>query len=151
MEKKNDEKQTFTKKENWGHLIKFTLFSISAGVIQFGTFSLLYLLFGETHWWGAYLPALILSVLWNFTLNRKFTFKSAANIPVAMMKVAGYYLVFTPLSTYGGNFLELDLGWNGFIVTLIAMVLNFVTEFIFTKYFVYKNQINTALDANKKA
>ena len=84
--------------------IKFVLFSISAGVIEFGTFTLLD---SVTEWsyWACYLPALILSVLWNFTLNREFTFRSANNIPVAMMKVAAYYAVFTPVTTILGNYL----------------------------------------------
>ncbi len=138
-------RQKFTRKENWMHFIKFGLFSISAGIIEAIVFTILYELFNQNHWWGAYLPALVLSVIWNFTLNRKFTFKSAASIPIAMTKVAGYYLVFTPLSTWGGNFLELNLGWNGYLVTGFAMITNFITEFLFTKYFVYHNQINTAI------
>ena len=59
-------------------VLKFVLFSISAGVIQILSFTL----FNELlHWsyWFCYLVALVLSVLWNFTLNRKFTFRSAAN------------------------------------------------------------------------
>ena len=69
--------------------IKFVLFSISAGVIEFGVFTLLD---NVTQWsyWACYLTALILSVLWNFTLNREFTFRSANNIPAAMLKVAAY-------------------------------------------------------------
>ena len=83
-------------------------------------------------------------VLWNFTLNRKFTFKSAANVPVAMIKVAAYYSIFTPLSTWGGNSLEV-VGWNGYLVLFLIMITNLVTEFLFTKYVVYRNQINTAV------
>lgn len=126
------------------HFIKFTLFSISAGGIQAISFAILFSGF-ELGYWLSYLVALTLSVLWNFTLNRKFTFKSAANIPVAMTKVFFYYLVFTPLSTWGGNYFEVDLAVNGYIVLGVTMVLNFVTEFIYTKYFVYHNQINTAI------
>jgi len=97
-------------KENWTHVIKFTLFSISAGVIQVASFTLINEVFNLPYW-PAYLIALTLSVIWNFTLNRKFTFKSAANIPKAMFKVACYYLVFTPLSTWWGDVLE-QIGWN---------------------------------------
>ena len=131
------------KRENIVHMIKFTLFSISAGLIQIGSFTLI----NETldvPYWPAYLIALTLSVLWNFTLNRKFTFKSAANIPKAMFKVACYYLVFTPLSTLWGNALE-GIGWNEYVILGCTMIINFVTEFLFTKYYVYRNNINTAV------
>lgn len=128
-------------KEVW-RTVKFVLFSISAGLIQIGVFTLLYNVFHITYW-VSYLSALVLSVLWNFTLNRRFTFKSAANVPVAMMKVFGYYCVFTPITTIGGSYLEGTVGWNGTLVTLINMGLNLTTEFLFTKYVVYKDSIDT--------
>lgn len=130
-------------KENLTHIIKFTLFSISAGVIQIISFTLVNEIF-DFPYWPTYLFALTLSVLWNFTLNRKFTFKSAANIPKAMFKVICYYLVFTPLSTWWGHKLEL-IGWNEYIILGGTMLINFITEFIFTKFYVYKNNINTAV------
>lgn len=122
-------------------IVKFTLFSISAGVIQAISFTLLNEIF-KLQYWAAYLTALVLSVLWNFTLNRRFTFKSAANIPIAMTKVFGYYLVFTPLSTYLGALAE-GSGVNEYIVLGITMITNFVTEFLFCKFIVYRNQENT--------
>lgn len=122
-------------------ILKFTLFSISAGVIQAISFTLLNEIF-KLQYWAAYLTALVLSVLWNFTLNRRFTFKSAANIPLAMAKVFGYYLVFTPLSTYLGALAE-GSGANEYIVLGITMITNFVTEFLFCKFIVYRNQENT--------
>ena len=84
------------KNENLIQMTKFLLFSISAGVIQVISFTLLYEV-AKYVYWPSYLIALILSVIWNFTLNRKFTFKSAANVPVAMTKIAIYYAIFTPL------------------------------------------------------
>lgn len=134
------------KKTNEGiiHFIKFTLFSISAVVIQIVSFTLFDKIFHLTYW-PAYLTALVLSVLWNFTLNRKFTFKSAANIPIAMFKVAIYYAIFTPLSTWWGHELADVQMWNYYVVLIGTMVINFVTEFVFTKYVVYHNQINTAV------
>ena len=123
--------------------LKFVLFSISAGVIQIGSFTLMNEIF---HWdyWVSYLIALILSVLWNFTLNRKFTFKSAANVPVAMLKVAAYYAVFTPLSTLLEKYLTETAGWNEYLVTGINMLLNFVTEFLYQRFFVFGKSIDTA-------
>ena len=117
------------KKEFW-RAVKFTLFSVSAGIIEMASFALLNEL---TSWsyWPCYLIALVLSVLWNFTLNRKFTFRSANNVPLAMMKVALYYAVFTPLSTVLGNILAEKLLWNEYLVTAINMVLNFVTEYLY--------------------
>ena len=123
-------------------MVKFTLFSISAGLIEIGLFELLYNVI-KWSWWPSYLIALIASVLWNFTLNREYTFKSSNNVPVAMFKVFIFYLVFTPLSTLLGNYLEGTLNWNGTVVTLINMVLNFVTEFLFQRYYVFKDSIDT--------
>ena len=122
-------------------VIKFTLFSISAGIIQIGSFTLINELL---HWayWPAYLTSLVLSVLWNFTLNRRYTFQSAANVPVAMAKVFGYYLIFTPLSTWLGALAE-GAGVNEYIVLVVTMLSNFVTEFLFCKLIVYRNQENT--------
>jgi putative flippase GtrA len=127
-------------KELW-RTVKFVLFSISAGIIQIGSFALLYDVLHITYW-VSYLVALVLSVLWNFTLNRRFTFKSATNVPIAMLKVFGYYCVFTPLTTLGGAYLE-GLGWDGNLVTLMNMALNLVTEYLYQKYVVYHKTIDT--------
>lgn len=126
-------------------VIKFTLFSISAGVIQIGSFTLLNELV-RWDWWPSHLISLTLSVLWNFTLNRKFTFQSAANVPVAMLKTLGYYLVYTPTSLWLGNYLTGTLLWNNYIVEVLVMLLNFVTEFLFQRFFVF----GKSLDTNKK-
>ncbi len=142
MEKEKD-KVVITKKENITHAIKFTLFSLSAGLIQIGSFALLFEVFNLKES-VAYFIALVLSVIWNFTLNRKFTFKSAANIPVAMTKVGIYYLIFTPLSTWWVAALAL-IGWNEYLVVVLTMFVNFITEFVFTRFVVYHKQINTAV------
>ena len=121
-------------------VVKFTLFSVSAGIIQVGSFAILEL-FIKTYW-IPYLASLLLSILWNFTLNRKFTFKSAANIPIAMAKVLGFYLVFTPLSTWLGNLAERG-GVNDFLILGITMLFNFVLEFLFCKFVVYRGKEDT--------
>ncbi len=121
-------------------IIKFTLFSISAGVIQMGSFAILEIFIKD--YWIPYLISLVLSIVWNFTFNRRFTFKSAANVPVAMAKVFGFYLVFTPLSTYLGNLVE-GLGVNDFIILIVTMLLNFVLEFLFCKFVVYRGKEDT--------
>ena len=89
-----------------------------------------------------YLIALTLSVLWNFTFNRRFTFKSAANIPVAMAKIFGFYLIFTPVSTIIGN-AATGNGVNEYIVLAVTMLSNMILEYLFCKFVVYKNQENT--------
>ena len=122
--------------------IKFVLFSISAGVIQVGSFTLLNELL-HLNYWVSYLVSLVLSVLWNFTLNRKFTFCSANNVPVAMLKVLGYYLVFAPVSTILGSFLADTLFWNEYLVEFLMMTLNFVTEFLFQRFFVFGKSLDT--------
>ena len=128
-------------------MIKFVFFSISAGIIEIITFSLL----NELVNWPCYLIALVLSVLWNFTLNRNFTFKSASNVPIAMLKVAGFYCVFTPLSTLLGNYLAETLMWNEYLVTGINMALNFVTEYLFDRFVVFGNSLDTNAAAQKEA
>lgn len=121
--------------------IKFTLFSISAGIIQIVSFALFNDLL-KWKWWPSYLLSLILSVLWNFTLNRNFTFKSASNVPIAMAKVFGYYCIFTPLSTLLGNYLTTNLQWNDYVVILLNMLINLITEYLFQKYVVFKDVLD---------
>ena len=122
--------------------VKFTMFSISAGVIQIGSFTLLNELL-HLDYWISYLAALVLSVLWNFTLNRRYTFHSANNVPVAMLKVALFYAVFTPASTWLEHWLTTGCGWNEYLVTAINMVLNFVLEFLYDRFYVFRGSIDT--------
>lgn len=121
--------------------IKFTLFSASAGIIQIGSFALFNELF-EWEYWSAYLTSLVLSIVWNFTFNRRFTFKSAANVPIAMAKVFGFYLVFTPTSTWLGNLAKAS-DVNEYIVLAVTMLCNLVLEFLFCKFVVYRNREDT--------
>lgn len=134
---------TNEKRREFFRVVKFTLFSISAGLIQIGGYALL---FETLHLpeWLAYLIALVASVVWNFTLNRKFTFQSASNVPKAMLLVFAYYAVFTPLSTGLEWLLTVKYTWNGYIVTVINMLLNFVTEFLYQRYVVFKKSIDSA-------
>lgn len=131
-------------KKEFLRTVKFVVFSASAGVIQVASFTL----FEEVlHWahWLSYLISLVLSVLWNFTLNRKFTFHSANNVPVAMAKVALFYLVFTPLSTWWTAVLTGEnVGWNEYLVLAITMIANFVLEYLYDRFFVFRNSIDTA-------
>ena len=123
--------------------IKFTLFSVSAGGIQAISFTLLEDLLHITHW-VSYLVSLILSVLWNFTLNRKYTFQSANNVPIAMLKVALFYVVFTPISTWWTAVLTDDMGVNEYLVLIATMLVNFVTEYLYDRFFVFGKSIDTA-------
>ncbi len=123
-------------------MIKFALFSVSAAVIEIVSFTLLNEFTGLSYA-PCYLIALILSVIWNFTLNRKFTFQSVANVPVAMMKVACYYAVFTPLTTALGDYLAETLLWNEYLVTGINMALNFTTEYLFDRFVVFGKTLDT--------
>ncbi|MBQ9048626.1 MAG: GtrA family protein [Solobacterium sp.] len=122
--------------------LKFTFFSISAGLIEILTFTLMNEIL-HAPYWVSYLTGLVLSVLWNFTLNRKFTFQSAGNIPEAMLKVALYYLVFTPLSTFLEHWMTATLGLNEYLATAINMILNFSTEFLYQRFFVFGKTIDT--------
>ena len=128
------------KKQSFWQMVKFTLFSISAGIIQVGSFALMEIFIKD--YWVPYLVSLVLSILWNFTLNRRYTFKSAANVPVAMAKVFGFYLVFTPLSTWLGHLAE-GRGANDFLILVVTMLSNFVLEFLFCKFVVYRGKEDT--------
>lgn len=122
-------------------VLKFILFSASAGIIQMGSFALLNEC-TEWRYWPCYLISLLLSVLWNFTFNRRFTFKSNANVPKAMFLVLAYYCVFTPVTTLLGNFLAEDMHWNEYLVTGLNMALNLSTEYLFQRYVVYRNKLD---------
>lgn len=127
--------------------IKFTLISISAGIIQIGAFAILNAIFkdaaSESNYSWPYLISLLLSVLWNFTINRKITFKAANNVKIAMLLVLLFYVIFTPVSTYLGELAE-NKGINEFIVLAVTMISNFVLEYLYTRYIVYRNSCDTA-------
>ena len=147
-EKENVQHKRKVKKEIW-RTVKFVLLSMSAGLIQLGSFTLMNEVF-QWPYWVSYLIALVLSVVWNFTLNRKFTFKSVANVPIAMLKVIGFYAVFTPLSTWLEDVLARQLGWNEYLVTLINMFLNFVLEYLYWRFVVFGKTIDTNEQAKKE-
>ena len=153
------------KKENALQAIKFACFSASAGIIQIVSFTLLNELlpttdstnaiaqwFFNSEYGGSYLVALTLSVLWNFTFNRKFTFKSAANIPVAMLKVFAFYCVFTPVSTILGEMVaqRFTASYVEYIILAVTMATNMVSEFLYCRFFVYKNSMNTLADKSEQ-
>ncbi|MBO5544553.1 MAG: GtrA family protein [Oscillospiraceae bacterium] len=130
------------KKAEFFRSLKFLLFSISAGAIELLSFTLLNEFAGWPYW-PCYLIALVLSVIWNFTLNRRYTFRSANNVPVAMAKVFLFYLIFTPASTLLGNWLAEGLHWNEYLVTAINMILNFVLEYLYDRFYVFRDSIDT--------
>ncbi len=142
--------QKLSQKENMVQSAKFLMFSLGAGVIQLVSTTLLEMVFKmDAH--IAYLIGLVLSVLFNFTVNRRYTFKSANNVPVAMAKVALFYAVFTPVTTYLDKVLTKDYGWNSTLVLLGIMVLNFILEFLYCRFFVYRGTINTNDLAQKES
>lgn len=117
--------------------LKFTMFSISAGVVQIVSFSLINELL-TLPYYLAYAISLTLSVVWNFTFNRKFTFQSANNVPKAMILALLFYVPFAPLSIIGGAWLE-QLGWNEYLVLVLSMVANFTLEFVWQKFVVFRD------------
>ena len=148
------------KKTEGLRVLKFFLFSVSAGVIEIVSETLLEKCLPwesmtadpQIKYWVSYLVALILSVIWNFTFNRKFTFKSATNVPIAMLKVALFYAVFTPATTFLQKYLcSFDWGsadnFKGQLTTGINMVLNLTTEYLYDRFFVFRD----SLDTNKNA
>ncbi len=137
----SNENQKMTKKQNIIQVIKFALFSASAGIIQIASFTLLFEVFKLNNT-VSYIISLALSVIWNFTFNRKFTFKSATNIPIAMLKVALFYCVFAPLSTWWTHELT-GLGINEYLIEAGTMLVNLVTEYLYCRFVVYRNSMNT--------
>ena len=149
---KEDNKTPLTKEEKRKELwrtIKFVLFSISAGVIQMGSLLIMeqiphYVFNTDEYSWVPLSISLILSVIWNFTFNRRFTFQSANNIPIAMLKTLAYYAVFGPLSIWLGHmYLVLELHWNVILVEAVLMVINFITEFLYQRFFVFGKTLDT--------
>ena len=134
---------------SFGQVVKFTLFSASAGILQVASFALLSSVFFLPYWLS-YAVALILSVLWNFTFNRRYTFRSDANLPRSMALVALFYLVFTPASAWWGTALQ-HAGRNAYLIEGMNMLINFVTEFLYQKFVVYRGQIDTNDLAKKRA
>lgn len=129
-------------KQSLWQMLKYAIFSISAGVIQEGSFFLMFnVIFSvdEKFWLLCHIVSTVLSVLWNFTLNRKYTFKSVVNVPVAMLKVAAFYLVFLPVSGWLGD-TAVAAGWNGNLMQILVMFANFVLEFLYFKFVVFRGK-----------
>lgn len=136
-------------KKEFIRTIKYALIAASAGLIQLGSFTLMNEIL-HLNYWVSYLIALVLSVVWNFTFNRRYTFKSASNVQKAMLLVFAYYLVFTPTSTYLEHYLTTVRGWNEYLVTIMNMLLNFVTEFLYQRFVVFRDSIDTNALAKKE-
>ena len=137
-----------SKNKNLWQMIKFTLFSISAGVIQEGLYLILFNALGLSYWFS-YLVSLVASVLWNFTFNRRYTFRSDADVKRSMLLVALFYVVFTPVTMLGGQWL-VNRGLNGNVVQIGTMLLNFVLEYLYQRFVVYRGSIDTN-DVAKRA
>ena len=140
---------TQKKNREFRRIVKFVLFSASAGIIEMGAFALL------NEWirwsyWPCYLIALTVSVVWNFTLNRRFTFRSASNVPRAMALVLLFYCVFTPVTTLLGNYLAETLLWNEYLVTGINMLLNITTEYLYDRFVVFRESLDTNTPVQKQ-
>ena len=140
---------TQKKNREFRRIVKFVLFSASAGIIEMGVFALL------NEWirwsyWPCYLIALTVSVVWNFTLNRRFTFRSASNVPRAMALVLFFYCVFTPVTTLLGNYLAETLLWNEYLVTGINMLLNITTEYLYDRFVVFRKSLDTNTPVQKQ-
>lgn len=138
-------------KKEWLRTLKFLLFSISAGIVQMGSFALMSIFLDDTFYRLKSYIAITLSVVWNFTINRKLTFKSANNVKIAMLKTICFYIIFAPLSIELGDlYLVKTLGLNEFLVLFCSMVINFITEYLYQRFFVYGKTVDTAVKKNKK-
>lgn len=159
MTGKNADTESEKRKQEWLRTVKFTLFSASAGIIQIASYTIFYEVF---RWvpWLSYLISLILSVLWNFTFNRRYTFRSDTDIKRPMLLVALFYLIFTPLSTwwtaaltgenpFTGAGASADPIVNNYVVQIGTMLVNFVLEFLYQRFVVYRDSLDTNEIARK--
>lgn len=137
------------KKREFLRFLKFTLFSVSAGIIEIVAFTLL-TEFTPWGYWACYLPALVLSVVWNFTLNRRYAFRAEGSYTRQMLMALLFYAVFTPISTLLGDYLADTLGWNGYLVTALNMIANFVLEFLYDRFVVFRGKVDTNEVARRK-
>ena len=135
--------------KNLWQAVKFTLFSISAGIIQVLSFALLHDVLGLESYWMSHVPSLVLSVIWNFTFNRRYTFRSDAPLVRSMLLVALFYVVFTPTSAWWGTLLE-QAGVHAWLIEAINLLANFVLEFLYQRFVVYRGHIDTN-DVARKA
>ena len=146
---KNEKKQSNHKVfwKEFFRTIKYFIVAASAGLIQFGVNVLLFKV-TPMPYWICYDIALILSVIWNFTINRKATFKSVGNIPIAMLKVLGYYAVFGPIATVAAVFVKEDNPYY-WLITIGLIIINGVTEYLFMRLFVFRKEIDSAVKAKE--
>jgi len=144
-----EENQGNNQKLNEGMMfLKFLGFSLGAAAIQMASFAVMNEL---TNWspWFSYIIAVILSVIYNFTINRRFTFRSVNNIPKAMSFVVLFYALFIPYSAWlmyamtGATLIDDFGGWYVYAVLFFIMVQNFILEFLWWRFFIFRDSINT--------
>lgn len=160
------------KKKEWWRILKFVLFSLSAGAIQMVSSLLLKLVLLDyiippdstlvfitqqaTSTFIADTVGLALSVIWNFTFNRKFTFKSANNVPIAMLLAFVFYIPFYPFQIWYIATIEKALmgsigGDFAYIIGLVTcMIINFILEFLWQTFVVFRKSIDTNTNVKKK-
>lgn len=137
--------------------IKYALCAASAGIIQIVLFSILQAVIpsnGKTiHFivedmdlvtFIATTVALCASILWNFTFNRKFTFKDAGNVPRAMILAFLFYVPFYPFQTWYVHTIKsllveaIGTDGAGIIAEGSVMIINFALEFMWQKFVVFR-------------
>lgn len=137
--------------------IKYALCAASAGIIQIVLFSILQTVLpkdmGNIHFivedmqLGTFIAttvALCASILWNFTFNRKFTFKDAGNVPLAMFLAFLFYVPFYPFQTWYVHTIKtllshhINVDGAGIIAEASVMAINFALEFIWQKFVVFR-------------
>lgn len=130
--------------------VKFALVSASAGIVEAVVFTGMNEL-GDFPYYANYLTALIASIIWCYTVNRKYTFKSTKPVKIILLYAAAFYAVFTPATTLLGSWLTGSLGWNEYIATAINMALNLSLEYLYDTFVVYRNEMDNNDVARKEA
>ena len=157
--------------------IKYACCTASAGVIEIVSYTVLYevlpidkavmidfITHVELRNFVSTLIALTLSILWNFTINRKFTFKSAGNVGRAMFLAFLFYVPFFPFKLWFNGYMPSYLAAGAasaagvtvveylekhviinYAVEVCTMLINGVLEFCWQKFVIYRKEEGSAL------
>lgn len=150
-EEVTDLEKSKNKKKEFFRVLKFVGFSASAGIIETVVSTVLDLTVNKSggYYYICYAIALICSVVWNFTFNRKFTFKAANNVPKAMALALLFYVPFAPWTIYLASVLEDKL--PNILILVINMAQNITLEYLWQRFVVFRKSLDTNDVAKKDA
>lgn len=100
----------------------------------------------------SYFIAVSLSVIWNFTFNRKYTFKSASNVPKAMLLFVLYYAFSIPFNCWA--IVQLNklvvFPLSDKVILICIMLANGLPAFFYQRYVVFGRSLDTKHKKKKR-